>query len=35
VSKVSGTLRGTVRAGTKILWVIAREGMRGAGPGMR
>ncbi len=26
VSKVSGTIAGTVRAGTKILWVIARGG---------
>lgn len=28
VSKISGTLRGTFRAGTKILWVIAREALR-------
>lgn len=27
VSKVSGTLNGTIRAGIKILWVIAREAM--------
>lgn len=30
VSKVSGTIAGTVRAGTKILWVIAREAIYGA-----
>jgi glycosyltransferase involved in cell wall biosynthesis len=35
VSKVSGTIVGTVRAGSKILWVIAREAMRGAGRGAR
>ena len=35
VSKVSGTIVGTLRAGTKILWVIAREAMRGAGRGAR
>jgi glycosyltransferase involved in cell wall biosynthesis len=28
VSKISGTLRGTFRAGTKILWVITREALR-------
>lgn len=28
VSKVSGTLAGTVKAGTKILWVIGREAAR-------
>jgi glycosyltransferase involved in cell wall biosynthesis len=28
-SKVSGTLSGTVKAGTKILWVIAREALAG------
>jgi glycosyltransferase involved in cell wall biosynthesis len=28
VSKVSGTLSGSIRAGTKILWVIAREALR-------
>jgi hypothetical protein len=33
VSKVSGTVAGTVRAGIKILWVIAREAMRGVGRG--
>lgn len=27
VSKVSGTLNGTIRAGSKILWVIGREAM--------
>lgn len=31
VSKVSGTIAGTVRAGIKILWVIGREAMRGVG----
>ncbi len=31
VSKVSGTIAGTVRAGTKILWVIAREATRRIG----
>jgi glycosyltransferase involved in cell wall biosynthesis len=31
VSKVSGTLRGVVLAGTKILWVIAREAMSSLG----
>jgi hypothetical protein len=29
VSKISGTLSGTVRAGSKILWVIGREALRG------
>jgi glycosyltransferase involved in cell wall biosynthesis len=28
VSKISGTLRGTLRAGTRILWVIGREALR-------
>jgi glycosyltransferase involved in cell wall biosynthesis len=31
VSKISGTLSGTVRAGSKILWVIGREAVRGRG----
>jgi glycosyltransferase involved in cell wall biosynthesis len=31
VSKVSGTLNGTLRAGIKILWVIGREAMGSAG----
>jgi glycosyltransferase involved in cell wall biosynthesis len=35
VSKVSGTIAGAVRAGIKILWVIAREAMRGTGRGAR
>ena len=30
VSKVSGTLSGAIRAGTKILWVIGREAIRPA-----
>ncbi len=29
VSKVSGTINGTIRAGTKILWVIGREAVTG------
>jgi hypothetical protein len=34
VSKITGTLSGTVRAGAKILWTIARYGVAGrkAGP---
>ena len=32
VSKITGTVTGTVRAGAKILWTIARYGLRGAGP---
>ncbi|WP_284180070.1 glycosyltransferase family 2 protein [Rhabdaerophilum sp. SD176] len=31
VSKVSGTLNGTIRAGSKILWVIGREAIGSAG----
>lgn len=31
VSKVSGTLNGTIRAGIKILWVIAREALGSGG----
>ncbi len=30
VSKVSGTLSGTIKAGVKILWVIGREALRPA-----
>lgn len=32
-SKISGTVRGTVKAGTKILSVIARHALAGASPG--
>lgn len=32
VSKISGTLSGTLRAGGKILWVIGREAWRRRGP---
>jgi hypothetical protein len=28
VSKVSGTISGTIKAGAKILWVISREALR-------
>lgn len=31
VSKISGTVSGTLRAGTKILWVIGRHGLRRLG----
>lgn len=33
VSKVSGTVSGTIKAGAKILWVIAREALNPARPG--
>jgi glycosyltransferase involved in cell wall biosynthesis len=32
VSKISGTVMGTLRAGTKILWVIGREALRRGPP---
>jgi glycosyltransferase involved in cell wall biosynthesis len=35
VSKVSGTLSGTIKAGVKILWVIGREALRPSGRGAR
>lgn len=35
VSKVSGTVNGVIRAGTKILWVIGREALRPSGQGNR
>ena len=31
-SKISGTIGGTIRAGVKILWVIARHGFCGGTP---
>lgn len=35
VSKISGTVMGSARAGTKILWVIAREALARGGPERR
>jgi glycosyltransferase involved in cell wall biosynthesis len=35
VSKVSGTIKGAIKAGVKILWVIGREALRPSPPVMR
>jgi glycosyltransferase involved in cell wall biosynthesis len=35
VSKVSGTIKGAVKAGVKILWVIGREAVKPSRPGLR